>query len=701
MRLPYLAGIDGLRAVAVIAVVFYHAQFAWMPGGFLGVEVFFVISGYLITGLLLAEWRKTGRLNLGRFWFRRARRLLPAVFVLILATLVFTVLFLPGEVASLRFDALAAAVYVSNWYQIYSHISYFEAIGRPSLLRHLWSLAVEEQFYVVWPVLLLAALRWLRPRRRFTLPLLVLILAVASALLMAMLYQPDADPSRIYYGTDTRAAGFLIGAALAMVLAPSTSQKSLPKYLALIFDVAGSAALLGLIAVFVLVSEINPYLYLGGFVVVAILTAAVIVSVVYPRTRFMPGLLGARILTWIGLRSYSIYLWHWPVIDLTRPYVDVPFGGLPLFLLQVALTLILAELSYRFIERPIREGALGRLWSALRRTQRIKEAIPWVAGSVVALILCIALGMSVVNAHPPDVPAELADAQPTATPTLMATLENPAVQAATSKTMPTPTPAFTPGPVSTTQPEPRGTPYQPLWPYALAVATPVGTDGILSPTYNVIITPVTVVKLSATPPAVYPVLTPTGITRPVVTPVPQKTVTDVLGGNYRVLAIGDSVMLGAAHELEQALGGAEVNAVVSRQPAAAISLLQSRKDAGTLGDIVILHIGNNGYVTQKQFDQMMQLLKGVPIVVVVNIRVPLRWEAANNTLFTDSIKNYPNAVLVDWYSASNLHPDLFTPDGVHLQPVARQVYADIIVAQIKAFIALRHFMPATNSQPMQ
>src|ERR687893_4241 len=221
VRLPYMPGLDGLRALAVIAVLLYHAGLSWIPGGFLGVEVFFVISGYLITAMLLAEWRVRGRVDLKAFWLRRARRLLPALYLLLLVTLAYPVVFLPGEVAGLRNDALAAFGYVTNWYLVFGQESYFEAVGRPSLLKHLWSLAVEEQFYLLWPPVLAVGLsvgakRW-RQRRVL---IVALAGAVTSALLMVILYRPEADPSRIYFGTDTRATGLLLGAALAFWWTP-------------------------------------------------------------------------------------------------------------------------------------------------------------------------------------------------------------------------------------------------------------------------------------------------------------------------------------------------------------------------------------------------------------------------------------------------------------------------------------------------
>ncbi len=219
-RLSYLPGLDGLRALAVGAVLLYHAGMPWMPGGFLGVELFFVLSGYLITSLLLGEWVAEGRIDLGAFWLRRARRLLPALFLLLAVTLVFAIFFMPDEVAGLRGDTLAASTYVTNWYLAFNQQSYFELVGRPSLLQHLWSLAVEEQFYLLWPLLFIGGMRLLRTRQ--SMRIATLAGAVASTLLMLALYNPDADPSRIYYGTDTRAAGLLIGCTLAFGMSLSS-----------------------------------------------------------------------------------------------------------------------------------------------------------------------------------------------------------------------------------------------------------------------------------------------------------------------------------------------------------------------------------------------------------------------------------------------------------------------------------------------
>ena len=429
--LPYSPGLDGLRAFAVIAVLLYHAGLSWIPGGFLGVEVFFVISGYLITALLLAEWHQRGSINLRAFWLRRARRLLPALYLMLLVTLTFAVVFLPGEVAKLRSDAIAALGYVTNWYLVFGHESYFESVGRPSLLKHLWSLAVEEQFYLLWPPMLAAALSLgaLRWRRRRAL-LLALAGATASALLMAILYRPEVDPSRIYFGTDTRATGLLLGAALAFVWAPGRSPETAEtdhSYVGklrrlyrvrrrgrlrrrwgwavpVLLDIAGLAALGGLVWFCLWLGEYQPFLYRGGFACVALTTVVVITAVVDPRTLLGANLLGWAPLRWIGLRSYGIYLWHWPVFMVTRPQLDLSIDGWPLLGLRLAATIVLAHLSYYYVETPIRRGALGRAWKALleaRGFRRWELGVRWAGAVAPIVVFCAVLGVTVAHAKPP------------------------------------------------------------------------------------------------------------------------------------------------------------------------------------------------------------------------------------------------------------------------------------------------------------
>lgn len=370
-RLPYVPALDGLRALAVVAVLLYHAGLnVW--GGFLGVETFFVLSGYLITSLLQADWQRYGRIKLARFWMRRARRLLPALFLVLAGTLVFTSVRLPDEVADLRTDTLAALGYVMNWHLIVSQQSYFDASMRPPLLQHLWSLAVEEQFYLFWPLLFAAGRRYLRASALFFTTLAVAGLSVA---LMAILYQPGTDPSRVYYGTDTRASALLLGAALAMIWVPGRIPAAANRRVGLALDAVGLAALGGLIVAYARVYEVYPLLYRGGFVLIALTTAVVIAAVTHPSARVLPGLLGMRPLRWIGLRSYGIYLWYWPVFMVTRPYEDVPFGGGQVLLLRFGVVVSLAALSYRYIEMPIRRGAIGRWWQALgaARTRSLEK----------------------------------------------------------------------------------------------------------------------------------------------------------------------------------------------------------------------------------------------------------------------------------------------------------------------------------------
>lgn len=397
-----MSGLDGLRAVAVLAVIAYHLEFGWAQGGLLGVGVFFVLSGYLITDLLLTQRECSGRISLRQFWLRRARRLLPALWVMLVVVAVWVYLAEPGQLTLLRQDALAAFAYASNWWYVSQHVSYFFAFGPPSPLGHLWSLAVEEQFYLVWPLLLIAGVRLIH-RRRLLVPL-VLAAAVASATAMALLYQPGADPSRVYYGTDTRAFELLIGAALAMLWPSRRVAAALSRRGVRTLDAVGACGAVGIALMVAFTNQYQATLYQGGLVVVSIAAAAVVASLVHPAT-LMSKAFGARPLRWIGVRSYGIYLWHYPIIVLTTPLVDTAGPHLVRSALQVGATLAIAALSWRFIEAPIRRGALSVWWRRVR-------AVRWpVAGAAAGLGEAAAVGALVVGAIAAGVTGVLPAAQ--------------------------------------------------------------------------------------------------------------------------------------------------------------------------------------------------------------------------------------------------------------------------------------------------
>ncbi|MHB0878867.1 MAG: acyltransferase family protein [Anaerolineae bacterium] len=676
--MPYLRGLDGLRALAVAAVVLYHSGWQWATGGYLGVEVFFVISGYLITTLLYAEWRADGRVSLGGFWLSRARRLLPALGLLLLGSLAYAVLVMPQEVARLRADALAAAAYVSNWYMILGRQSYFETVGRPSLLRHLWSLAVEEQYYLLWPLAFSLLMRL--GRQRLTVAVAILA-AIGSGLLMAMLYWPGLDPSRVYYGTDTRAAGLLIGSALAMVLVPRQAEAAGKPAGSLALDLGACGSLVALVCCFAWLPGESTWLYQGGLALVSVLTAACIAGAVHPRARLLPALLGWRPLRWLASRSYGIYLWHWPVFVATRPYVDVPVDGVPLLLLRLCVTALCAELSYRLVEMPIRTGALAGAWRRMREARGI-GALPvrlaWVGAAATGSLSLALLGASVGSAQPPAPPPYLrVECIDTLSRSSAPSVAVPVATEAIAAPMP-PVAAPTAADGGTPQAAAERLPGAALTATRVAAdpaaVLPIGADTEPSGDGGPEATAVSVNE--AAPPVLPPIaVVATPVTAESTTPEPAS----VAAG---VSAIGDSVMLGAAGALEEEIPGIGIDAAVSRQARAIIEVLTQRRDAGELGPLVVVHIGNNGSFSSKQFDEVMTVLGESRRVVFVNTKVPREWEGTNNTVIAEGVQRYTNAVLADWRGGSVDHPEYFWDDGIHLRPDGAKAYAQLIAAAL-------------------
>ncbi len=392
----YVPALDGVRALAVLAVMAFHLGLGWAPGGLLGVGVFFTLSGYLITDLLLGQHESTGSLQMLDFWRRRARRLLPALFIVLAVVAGWVALLQRAQLPALRGAMVAAIGYVSNWWLIGQHSSYFAQFGPPSPLGHLWSLAVEEQFYLLWPWLLWLGLRLVRGRpestRRYLLAAGALALAMASIAEMVALYHPGYDPTRVYDGTDTRAFALLIGAALAFGCPSRGRRAGIGPGRQWALDGAGIA---GLVVIGLLIwrtTQYSPFLYRGGMVALSVATAAVLWAVASPGSH-LGKVLGAQPLRWLGVRSYGIYLWHYPIIVLTTPANGASSAARAA--VQVIASVTAAALSWHFIEEPVRRGAIGRWRAQLRSgTWRGAARRGWVtlAGATGVLALaCLAL----------------------------------------------------------------------------------------------------------------------------------------------------------------------------------------------------------------------------------------------------------------------------------------------------------------------
>ena len=399
----YIPSLDGLRTFAVLAVIAYHMDLPYAIGGLLGVTVFFVLSGYLITSLLVAEWDRSRTINLPHFWLRRVRRLFPAIVTAILVTALLCTVFDHQLLTKMRSDILPSLLFYNNWWQIFQEASYFEVQGSPSPLQPYWSLAIEEQFYLVWPVVLLIAFKL--GASKTVLRRGALVAAAASAVAMAVLYDPNIDPSRVYYGTDTRAFSLFIGAWLAFAwpAAKLSGQQAahLDRRTLLVLDGIGAAALVGLVLMLVFANGYSPSLYRGGMVLCSALTAVVIAVISHPASRLAKAFAFGP-LVWIGKRSYGMYLWHFPIILLIVPQSTT--APPPWWLLALALLVVIAcsALSYAFVEDPIRKGALGRIAGEIRSglytlSDAVRSHLPQIV-STAAIALAAIGGIAFVPA---------------------------------------------------------------------------------------------------------------------------------------------------------------------------------------------------------------------------------------------------------------------------------------------------------------
>lgn len=390
----YMPGLDGLRAIAVLAVIFYHLNFEWASGGLLGVTVFFVLSGYLITDLLMAEWSESQSIDLKKFWIRRLRRLVPAMVVMMVAVTAWTTFFNQSLLYQLRKDFIPALLYFGNWWYIFRELSYFESFDTPSLFTHFWSLAIEEQFYILWPILLILGLTYIKKRKKLF--LLTMIGAMISVIAMAFIYQPGTDPSRVYYGTDTRAFSLLIGAGLAMVWPSQKLASEISKGSRFLLDILGGMGLSVLLLMIYFANHYDAFLYRGGMFLLSLTTAVLIATLAHPAS-LLGKLMSIKPLRFIGVRSYGMYLWHYPVIILTTSTIHSGQPNLIRAIMQLMMIVLLSSLSWKYIEDPIRKGAIKKGWNKVRSGYWGLKDIPpsrWLAiNSTIFVIIIASVGL--------------------------------------------------------------------------------------------------------------------------------------------------------------------------------------------------------------------------------------------------------------------------------------------------------------------
>jgi peptidoglycan/LPS O-acetylase OafA/YrhL len=614
----HLAGLDGLRAVAVIAVIIYHLFPGVLPGGFIGVDIFFVISGFLITSLLVDERTRAGRISLRRFWQRRARRLVPALVALVLVTCTAAWAVGGDVLVGLGRQVLGAATFSNNWLDIAGGSSYFSK-DVPELFRNLWSLAVEEQFYLIWPILLLDLLLVRNAGARIG---IVVALAAGSAALMWMLYVPGGDATRVYFGTGTHSFGLMIGAALALMvreLKPfdlDAGETRMQYFARRWLPAIGAACLVAVLFGTWWLRDDSPVTYRGGLVAISVITGLLIWSATRQGSR-LGRMLDVAALRYVGQRSYGLYLWHWPVLVLvaaawSRGEPSIARTAAIGFVTLV-ITVAASMLSYRFIEQPVRRLGFRGVGRAIRRRMSVSRRGRQLGFAWLALITVGVVGTAAALVVAPA----KSSAQVMIERGERAVAKHPAGQVPSASPTHTPAPttdAHTPTPTPTHEPIPRGD---------------------------------------------------------------------------QMVAVGDSVMLASAPELQQTFPGIAIDAVVSRQMRAAPELLQAMATAGTLRKVVVVGLGTNGSIAMDTLDQIRQIIGPDRDLVLVTVQAPRDWtDGVNNTLRAFADENLRTVALADWQAAIAPHLDLLADDQIHPGASGGQIYATALQT------ALQHLVDA-------
>lgn len=415
----HISSIDGLRAIAVAAVVLYHLGISWIPGGFLGVDLFFVISGYVITRLILDSINQSSALDLRAFYAARLRRIYPGFIFMVICTIIFIGVWAPEAIKRFLTDLPYALTGSINWYLVARNQDYFETIGRPPLLQHTWSLAVELQFYLIWPIILLTVLKYFGKKNVARIALAIAIISGVTLFIVSLsLDQANAKQiSHIYFGTDTHSLGLFLGSALAVSWIPQNLSAAITKRAQDVIDGIGVVGLLGLISVFLFIDQSNANLYRIAFPLAGIFGCLVIISLVHPASRFAP-IISTAPFRWVGQRSYGIYIWHWVIFQVTRPSVDLSGQTWALYLARVLLVLALADISLRWVEIPFRQGAVQNWFRGMKyRSAKVKlrQQLSLLTSVITVLAITSVISVQAINQADQiskQVPKEIAPIEP-------------------------------------------------------------------------------------------------------------------------------------------------------------------------------------------------------------------------------------------------------------------------------------------------
>ena len=401
IAIKHISSIDGLRAIAVTAVVMYHLGISWIPGGFLGVDLFFVISGYVITRLILDSINQSSALDLRAFYAARIRRIYPGFLFMVICTIIFIGVWAPEAIKRFLSDLPYALTGTINWLLVARHQDYFETVGRPPLLQHTWSLAVELQFYLIWPIILLTVLKYFGKKNIARIALIIAMVSGITLFFVSLqLDQSNAQQiSHIYFGTDTHSLGLFLGSALAVSWIPQNLSADIEKRAQDVIDGIGVVGLLGLISTFLFIDESNAGLYRIAFPLAGIFGCLVIISLVHPASRFAP-IISTAPFRWIGQRSYGIYIWHWVIFQVTRPSVDLSGQTWALYLARVLLVLALADISLRWVEIPFRQGLVQNWFRGMKYRSakvQLRQKISVISSIIIVLAITSSISVQAIN----------------------------------------------------------------------------------------------------------------------------------------------------------------------------------------------------------------------------------------------------------------------------------------------------------------